>query len=529
MKRILFALTLLTFSFNAFSAPPKKPKLIVAIIVDQFRYDYLLRFRGDYNAGFKKLLEQGAVFDDAHHIHYPTVTAVGHATFLSGATPSFSGIVGNNWFDRETGQIVTSVSDPAAKLLGADAAAEGSSPRRLLVGTLGDEIKMSGQQSTVIGISIKDRAAILPVGHMADGAYWFDDKSGHWVTSSYYMQNLPIWVNQINENKPAAHAANAKWFPLEGNAANAGNPEKPSSAKAFCTTGSAAADVPKCSSLEATPWGNELIEDFAEHALTAEKLGQHTGTDVLAISFSANDYIGHAKGPDSPEVRDISIRTDRLLGKFFDYVDKGVGLSNVMFVMTADHGVATVPEVSEARHMNGGRLSEPLLMKAMEDALAARYGAGKWIVGKVGVVPWLNRELIESKKLNEAEVEKTAADAARKTPHVFRVYTREQLLAGQVQEDSVTAAIRNGLYSGRSGDIFVIQEPGYLYETAGTSHGTPFNYDSHVPVIFMGPGIKPGHYYEKIAVNDIAPTLAAIVGVEQPDGSIGRVLQEMWQ
>jgi predicted AlkP superfamily pyrophosphatase or phosphodiesterase len=520
MKRILLATALVGCSFNASSAPlPKKPKLIVAIVVDQFRYDYLLRFRNDYTAGLRRLLEQGAVFDDAS-AGYPTVTAVGHATFLSGATPSFSGIVGNEWYERETGRNVTSVSDPKTKLLGADPNTAGSSPRRLLVSTVGDEIRISGQQSKVIGVSIKDRSAILPVGHMADAAYWFDEKSGHWVTSSYYMENLPVWVNQVNESKPAAIAANAKWFPI---AARAGQ------GKAFCTTGQAAADLPKCSSFEATPWANELIEDFAEHALTAEKLGRHTGTDILAVGFSANDYVGHATGPDSPEVRDMSIRTDRLLGKLLDFIDKDVGLSNVMFVMTADHGVAPVPEVSEARHMPGGRLSEPLLMKAMEDALAAKYGAGKWIVGRVGIVPWLNTELIESKKLNEAEVEKTAADAARKTPHVFRVYTREQLLTGQVREDSVTAAIRNGLYDGRSGDIFVIQEPGYLYETSGTSHGTPFNYDSHVPVIFMGAGIKPGHYYEKIAVNDIAPTLAAIVGVAPPDGSIGRVLQEMWQ
>jgi predicted AlkP superfamily pyrophosphatase or phosphodiesterase len=521
MKRILLAIILFTCSFSASSAPlPKKPKLIVAIVVDQFRYDYLLRFRNDYTAGFKRLLEQGAVFDDAHHIHYPTVTAVGHSTFLSGATPSFSGIIANDWYDRETGRNVTSVSDPKTKLLGADTDAAGSSPRRMLVSTLGDEIKMSGQQSKVIGVSIKDRAAILPAGHMADGAYWFDDKSGHWVTSSYYMETLPVWVNQINESKPAAHAENAKWFAIDA---------KAGSSKAFCTTGQPAADLPKCTSIEATPWGNELIEDFAEHALTAEKLGQHTGTDILAVSFSANDYVGHATGPDSPEVRDMSIRTDRLLGRLLDYLDKNVGLANVMLVMTSDHGVVPVPEVSEARHMPGGRLSEPALMKAMEDALTAKYGAGKWIAGRVGTTPWLNTELIESKKLNEADVEKTAADAARKTPHVFRVYTRAQLLTGQVQEDSVTAALRNGLYDGRSGDIFVIQEPGYLYETSGTSHGTPFNYDSHVPVIFMGAGIKPGHYYEKIAVNDIAPTLAAIAGVDQPDGSIGRVLQEMWQ
>jgi predicted AlkP superfamily pyrophosphatase or phosphodiesterase len=519
MKRILAAIILSGWSIGATAAPPpQKPKLIVAVVVDQFRYDYLLRFRNDYTSGFRKILEQGAVFDNAHLIHYPTVTAIGHSTFLSGATPSLSGIVGNEWYDRETGKTVTSVSDPATKLLGANG--DGSSPRRLIVSTLGDQIKMSGQQSKVIGISIKDRAAILPAGHAADGAYWFDDRSGHWVTSSYYMDTLPVWVNQINESKPAAKAQNGMWYPVDA---------KPGSAKAFCTMGAATAETPKCRSFEATPWGNEIIEEFAEHALAAEKLGQHSGTDILAVSFSANDYVGHAMGPDSREVRDISIRTDRLLGKLLDDIDKSVGLSNVVFVLTADHGVVPLPEVSAAGRMNGGRLSSSVLQKAMEDALAARYGPGKWIIIMSTTGPYLNTELIESKKLDEAEVEKTAAEAARKTPHVFRVYTRDQILNGQMAEDPISSRVRNGVYRSRSSDVFIIQEPGYLYEASGTSHGTPFNYDTHVPVIFMGPGIKAGHYYEAVAANDIAPTLAAIARVQEPDGSVGRVLQEMWQ
>ncbi len=501
--------------------PPKKPKLILAVVVDQFRYEYLNRFRADYTSGFKRILEQGAVFEDAHHIHFPTVTAVGHSTFLSGATPSLSGIVGNEWYDRETGKSVTSVSDPATKLLGADAAAAGSSPHRMLASTVGDELKMSGQQSKVIGISIKDRAAILPAGHMADGAYWFDNKSDHWVTSSYYKEKLPDWVEKINAGKPSGASEHGVWYPV--------NAKPGGAAKPFCNMEAASGDVPKCRSLEASPWGNEMIESFAEQALVNEKLGTHSGTDVLAVSFSSNDYVGHAMGPDSPEVRDISIRTDRLLGKLFDFVDKNVGMANVLFVMTADHGVAPVPEVNQARHMIGGRNSEPELMKAMSDALVAKYGAGKWIVGTAGPIPYLNRELIAQKKLDEAEVELTAANAAQKMPHIFRVYTRQQLLTGQVLDDYVSTAVRNGFYRERSGDIIVIPEAFYLYETTGTSHGTPFNYDTHVPVIFMGAGLKAGHYYEKIAVNDIAPTLCAIAGVQEPSGSIGRVLQEMWQ
>jgi arylsulfatase A-like enzyme len=526
MKR-LCAVLLLLADLNLTSAapapPPKKPKLILAVVVDQFRYDYMLRFRADYTAGFKRILEQGAVFEDAHHIHFPTVTAIVHSTFLSGATPSLSGIVGNEWFERETGKVVTSVSDPATKLLGADRAAEGSSPRRLLVSTLGDEIKMTGQQSKVIGISIKDRAAILPAGHMADGAYWFDDPSGHWVTSSYYTAALPDWVAHVNAAKPAAAAEAGVWYPVGA---------KAGSGKPFCAMAAASGGVPKCVSLEASPWGNEMIEDFAEHALTAEKLGQHTGTDILAVSFSANDYVGHAVGPDAPEVRDMAIRTDRLLGKLLDDVDKTVGLANVVVVLTADHGVAPVPEVNTARRMIGGRNSEAGLTKAMNDALVARYGAGQWIVASSGGA-YLNRELMDAKKLDEADVERTAAAAARRQPHVFRVYTRAELLRNEVLEDSVTDAVRRGFYRTRSGDVTVIPEGFYIYSasgtTSGTTHGTPFNYDTHIPVIFMGAGIKAGQYFEKIAVNDIAPTLAAIVGVEQPSGSVGRVLQEMWQ
>ncbi len=246
MKRTFATALLCGALWAAPGIPPRKPKLILAIVVDQFRYDYLQRFRADYTAGFKRLLEQGAVFEDAHHIHFPTVTAVGHSTFLSGATPNLSGIVGNEWFDRDAGKNVTSVSDSTTKLLGADSPAEGSSPRRLLVSTLGDEIKMiSGQQSKVIGISIKDRAAILPVGHMADGAYWFNNKSGHWVSSSYYMVSLPDWVEKANANKPSANSEHGVWTRLNST---------PGSVKPYCSMdGDAPGGIIKCPSLEATP------------------------------------------------------------------------------------------------------------------------------------------------------------------------------------------------------------------------------------------------------------------------------------
>jgi predicted AlkP superfamily pyrophosphatase or phosphodiesterase len=517
--RKLIPLLVFFCRFPLVSAPPvKTPKLVLAVVVDQFRYDYLTRFRKEYHAGFERLLQHGAVFTDAHHIAVPTVTAIGHSTFLSGATPSMSGIAGNEWYDRQSGHSVTSVSDDSATMVGGLPGKAGSSPNRLLVSTVGDELKMHGETSRVIGISIKDRSAILPAGHMADGAYWFDPASDHWVTSSYYRAELPEWVKQMNDEHPAQKYASAVWRPVDAK----------DSAKPFCSM-SNESGVPVCRSLEATPWANDMIEEMAERAITAEKLGQREDTDILTVSFSANDYVGHAKGPDAPEVRDISIRTDRVIGKLLDFVDKHVGAGNTVFVMTADHGVAPLPEVNNARKMPGGRLSNASLAPAVQDALTDKYGPGKWVVAAPTAMLYLNDDLIRSKKLNKAEVEQVAADTLMALPHAFRVYTGEQLMKNQVVQDSITRYVSNGFFPQRSADIIFLVDPFYLFEASGTSHGTAFNYDTHVPIIFMGPGIKPGSYAEPVAVNDIAPTLANILGVQFPSGSVGRVLTEMLQ
>jgi len=259
------------------SAAPKKPKLVVAIVIDQFRYDYLTRYRSDYHGGFDLLLSKGAVFTNARYQQFPTVTAVGHSIFLSGAMPSLSGIVANAWYDREAGIEVTSVSDPQTSLVGG-LPGVGSSPRRMLVDTVGDELKIAdNNQSRVIGISLKDRAAILPAGHMANAAYWFDSKSGNFVSSTYYFDEAPAWVKEANAARPADHYARQAWL----------GHEMPQPGQLY-------------SAIEATPYGNEIVEAFAERALAAEQLGQRGVTDLLAVSFSSNDYVGHAYGPDSP-------------------------------------------------------------------------------------------------------------------------------------------------------------------------------------------------------------------------------------
>lgn len=493
--------------------PHTKPKLVLAIVIDQFRYDYLLRFRADYTSGLARLLDQGAVFTDAHYRHAATVTAVGHSTFLSGATPSISGIVNNEWYDRAVGRTVTSVSDESTQLIGGPAVTTGSSPRRLLVTTVGDELKMREGDSRVVSVSIKDRSAVLPGGRLADGAYWFGADSNTWVTSTYYRQDLPAWAAQVNASRPAQRALGATWYPVD----------QGQSGKPFCTMVNGS-EVRYCNSLEATPWGNEIIEEFAEAALRGEALGKHSSPDILAVSFSSNDYVGHAVGPDSPAVRDMAIRTDRLLGKLIQAAESAAGAGNLLVALTADHGVAPVPELRQGRV--GGRLDAAHLKGRITDALTKRFGAGNWILAGSAEMPYLNLELIQRNKLDRAEVERVAAEAARAEPHVARVYTRSQILSGEVQHDAIGEAVSLGFRAERSGDLIIVQEPFYLFGATGTSHGTPYNYDNHVPVVFFGTGIKPGVYSRRVAVNDIAPTLAALLGVEQPCGSVGRVLTE---
>ena len=517
--QIILSFLITSALWAASPEPPRKPRLVLAIVVDQFRYDYLLRFRGEYHSGLVRLLEKGAVFSDAHYLHAATVTAVGHSTFLSGAPPSVSGIIANEWYDRETGATVTSVSDPTTKVVGGIPNARGSSPRRLLVSTVPDEVKMQGAESKTIGVSIKDRSAILPAGHMADAAYWYDSESSNWVTSTYYRPDLPEWVKKLNAEHPSRRFISAQWLPFDA---------KDESAPPFCTM-VPGTSVRPCGRLEATPWANEMIEDFAERAVAAENLGHHTGVDFLTVSFSANDYVGHAVGPDDPAVRDISIRTDRLLGKLIDFVEQQAGAGNTLVVLAADHGVAPVPEVNQKRHMPGGRLDGQAVKSQIADALSKRFGPGAWLIPASSVtMPYLNLKLVSSLKLNLAEVERVAADAAAGAEHIARVYTAQELRSGAVQQDAIGRAFSLSYYGPRSGDLFILQEPYYLFDATGTTHGTPYVYDTQVPVLFWGPGIKPGTYSGSIAVNDIAATLAALLGTAQPSGSMGRVLSEMF-
>jgi|SRR5579872_2116324 len=518
---VLFLVFWMTvFSITPCLAAPRKPKLVVALAVDQFRYDYSTRFRADYHAGIARLLEHGAVFTDARYVQFPTVTAIGHSTFMTGATPSVSGIIGNEWFDRGTNRPVTSVSDATTLLLGGAPKATGSSPNRLLVSTFSDELKMAGKSGKVIGISIKDRSSILPSGHMADAAYWFDNDSNHFVSSSYYMKELPPWVAQVNHDGLIRKYLGATWSAVDA---------KPGD-KPFCSM-TAGTELRFCGPIEPTAFGNELLEDFAEKAIEHEALGTHQGTDVLALSFSANDYVGHALGPDAPEVRDISIRTDQLIGKLLDFIDARVGAGNTLVVFTADHGVAPVPEVNRARKMPGGRLDSAVISQAIGNALSSKFGKGDWFVADNSGFFYLNYETVKKNNADASEVRRFAAETARGLPHIARAYTSDELLRGQgaASGDFVGRAVQFGFYGARSGDLVVVPEPYYMFSAQGTTHAAPFSYDTHVPLIFYGTGIHAGIHHEPVTVNDVAPTLAAIFEVETPSGSSGRILSTVFE
>jgi predicted AlkP superfamily pyrophosphatase or phosphodiesterase len=502
-----------------------KPKLVVAIIVDQFRYDYLTRFRADYHGGLNDLMTKGADFTNAFYAQVPTVTAVGHSLFLSGAMPAVSGIVSNSWYDRDEGKVVTSVCDWSVKTVGGNQGEQGkqctdadpASPRRLMVSTVGDELCDAHPDSKVIGVSIKARGAILPAGHRAKGAFWLDDVTGNFVTSSFYMDELPAWANSFNSRKLPAKYVDRKWD---------GFPDW----NFHAATGSRNL----YGKLPASPWGNELIEQFAEEAVSGEKLGQRGATDLLTVSFSSNDYVGHRAGPNSPEVRDMALRTDQLLAKLFKLIDQKVGMKDVVVVLSADHGVAARPDHDKETHMPGGYLSGDV-EGAIESALNRKFGKADWLIPGGGETTiYLNHKSLENIKMpqgepiGEEQIYQTASEAIMAMPqlHVARVYTRKQLGDG-IAGDFIARAEMNGYYPRRSGDLQIVFDSGFLPGSSGTSHFSPYAYDRHVPVLLMGPGIRPGRYNQTIEVNDIAPTLATMLDVQTPSGSSGRVLTEI--
>lgn len=520
----------------------KKPKLVLAIIVDQFRYDYLERF-GDLfgNGGFRRLMNEGALFTNANYDYVPTFTACGHASIFSGSVPAMNGIVGNVWFDRGTGKVRVMVADDSAHTVtdsGLSPRSGAASPRTLIGTTIGDQMRLSNNfHSKVIAASLKDRSAVLPGGQRPNGAYWFSEADGEFVSSDYYFKELPAWVKKFDSTKRADKYFGMKWerslSPQAYQRAQAENLPLQRSALGvrfpYVVTGGEEKPGQKFySAFQLTPFASEYLADFGKAALDAEALGADDDPDLLSISFSSPDLAGHSFGPDSAEVEDTYIRLDRVIADLLGYIDKRVGLANTVIVVTGDHGVAPIPEYLRSQGFDSARLSGREVSDAANNALAARFGEGKWVISFVNDQLYLDQKLIADRKVPPAEAERVAGDAALTTEGVVNYFTRTQISEGRMPVGPIASRVTNGFNRERSGDVWLITKPLYFFAEGAlpTTHGSPYNYDTHVPLILFGPGVRPGRYNGDCAPSDIAPTLAAILGIEPPSNRTGRALIE---
>jgi predicted AlkP superfamily pyrophosphatase or phosphodiesterase len=535
-----------------------RARLLLLIVVDQFRYDYLERF-GDLfvPGGLRRLLTDGASWTQANYDHMPTYTAPGHATLLTGAWPAETGIVGNDWPDRDGGRFVTSVTDTTAVLLGGEQDDVASSPRRLLASTIGDELRLqTNDRSKVVGISIKDRSAILPAGRHANAAYWFNQRNGRMVSSNYYFNQLPAWVRDFNASRPADKFYNARWerlLPESEYLKRAGLDSPPwenigavaGDTNAFphlITGGATAPNNNFYLALDFSPFSNDLLLSFTEQAITNERLGDDEDVDVLTVSFSANDYVGHRYGPYSQEAMDITLRVDRSIAALLDFVDARVGLQNTLVAFTADHGVAPIPEHANALGLPGGRIKGEDVLRAMRLGISDRYNPKNQqpdptvdYVQKFGERDgfyngnlYFNPVALRRDGVNQEEIERTACQAAMTVPGISRCFTRTQLQNGAVSPaDPIARRVLHGFYPRRSGDVVIVYEAfKFLGDFIPSTHGSPYSYDTHVPLVIMGAGIMPGRYTQAATPADIAPTLASVLGVQAPSNTVGRVLTE---
>ena len=575
---ILSGLLLPAIAISAISQKPQpprspkraggRPRLVLLIVIDQFRYDYLTRF-GDLfgSRGLGRLLREGASWTEANFDHVPTFTAPGHATFMTGATPSQTGIIANEWFEQDTGRKVKSITDEATLAIAGKQAEKGKSPRRLLCSTIGDELKLADNNvSKVIGISAKDRSAILPAGRRANAAYWFSTDTGNMMSSTYYFPSLPDWATKFNARRLPDKWFGARWDRLLPNEdeylKRAGqddvaweNLDKSSNDTNYfphvITGGAAAPSRPFYKALDYTPFSNDLLVSFAKEAITNEKLGADDAPDLLSVSFSANDYVGHRFGLYSQEAMDMTLRIDRQIASLLDAVDQGVGLQNVLVVLTADHGAAPIPEQAALENLPGRRYQTADLLKVIQDGLQLRYGrpgrpANDYIRGftnrgeiETGIFNnniYLNRAALARDGIDLDECERVVGEAAMKLPGMARYFTRAQLEAKAISPSDVVARrVLNGFYPQRSGDVIVVTEPYTIVfdmpddptdPRSTATHGSPYSYDTHVPLIIMGAGFKPGSYSQPATPMDIAATLASVLRIQAPSCSAGRVLSE---
>ncbi len=562
------------------------PRLVLLIVVDQFRYDYLTRF-GDLfgEGGLKRLMRDGAFWVNANYDYVPTKTAPGHAAIMTGAPPARNGIVANEWIDRAAAERITSVGDNSAKLLGGGPNESANSPHLLLANTVGDELRIAtNNRAKVIGVSDKPRAAILPAGRRANAAYWLSSDSGNIVSSDYYFPELPRWVVEFNKTRPLDKYFGARWERLLPEReylkrAGADSPpwenidDAPGETNAFphiVTGGERKPGQAFYDALDHSPFVNDVIRSLAEQALVNEHLGQDEVTDLLSVSLSGNDHVGHRFGPASHEAMDLALRVDRQIASLLDFVDARVGLQNTLCVFTSDHGVAPLLDWIVARGLGRGHIQQAEVLTAIRSAISARYrrgsnptneGPSDYILkyNNYGVMKdamlngnvYFNLAALKGDGVSLNEITELAGDAALKVPGIARYFTRPQLErclrygsdsqtkpgsvstrdnqhAPQCPDDPIARKVFRGFYPDRSGDLIIVQkEFNYLSESADpANHGSPYSYDTHVPVIIMGKGFRAGRYRQQAAPIDIAPTLASVLGIRAPNKSQGRILRE---
>lgn len=517
---------------------PQRPKLLVLVVIDGLPMRQVTGYRDQLAPdGFARFLDHGRWFADAHYGHGHTVTAAGHSVMLSGAYPQRSGIISNEWRDPATGAQVYNTGDPAYHYIDSPTAPlSGTSPRNLKVETLGDVLRTRSPQSKVIGISGKDRGAILPAGHKGT-AYMYMSETGRFASSTYYMQQHPQWVTDFNAARPADAFFKKPWAPLLPEAAYARSVPDGQSWQVSNGNGNRLpavigdkTDAPGprfYGNLLASPFGDELTLSFARAAVTNEQLGQRGVQDILSVSLSSHDYINHAFGPESRLSHDHLLHLDRHLQAFFQFLDQAVGAGNYVLALTADHGFTDTPEWARTQGRDAGRFNGPPARLAVNTALTAKFGVEHLSRGMSASGLLLNEQLAAEKGLDFAAVQATARDELLKLPGVAAVFTREQLL-GSDTTTPYLEAMRKSYDPTRAAQLQVVLKPHWIfsYRPGGSTHGSPYRYDTHVPLLFWGPAyVGQGEVGTRVEVADLAPTLAAIAGLPAPAQAQGRDLQ----
>lgn len=530
--RLLFLFVL----FSAFVAQAQKPKLVVGIVVDQMRWDYLYRYQDRYSAdGFKRLLGEGFSCENTFIPYTPTYTAAGHASVYTGSVPSLNGILGNNWYNRELGRSVYCTEDSLVNGVGSNSDAGKQSPRNLWSTTIADELRLANNfQGKTIGIALKDRGAILPAGHTANAAYWFDNAIGGFISSTFYMKELPEWVQKFNARKLPDQYMDQNWntlFPIdtykqstaddrpfEGNLRGEDN---------TFPHNTAAIKDDRYESFRTTPFGNTYTFDMAKAAIEGEKLGAGKHTDFLAVSFSSTDYIGHTFGPNSIEVEDAYLRFDRELGAFLKYLDGKVGKGQYVLFLTADHGAAHVPAFAKEKGIPAGVHSESNLRKTLNAELAKEFGAENLILTVINYQVFLNYNVLEQKGLERQKVKASVIRNLMKDTAIVKAFDLENIPAAGLPE-KISKMVTLGYNQKLSGDVQFMYRPQWFGGGAtGTTHGNWNPYDAHIPLLWYGWKIKPGKLNRETYMSDIAPTLAALLQIQMPNAAIGDAIPEI--